>query len=265
MFERDKELLRDLGIPLEVRPTDAWEVEHGYVVPSDRYTLPDPGLSDEERAALWLAAQAVRLGGQAAGPDALFKLGGTPLSGGGEPLAADLGEDGGALAEAFAAVSEHRILRFAYSGRRRTVEPYGLVHRRGHWYVVGAERSDEGVVKAFRVDRAEELAAAGEAGAFTRPAGFRAGDAIPSAPWEAGGEDLEAEVLFDRELAWWARRQLTGRSRVLERSDGSIVATMPVANPGAFIGWMLGFDDGAEIIGPPELRAQLVERVEAAG
>ena len=65
MFERDKDLLRHLGIPLELRPTDAWEVEHGYVVPKDAYALPDPGLTDEERAALWLAAKVVRIGGQA--------------------------------------------------------------------------------------------------------------------------------------------------------------------------------------------------------
>ena len=65
MFERDKDLLRQLGIPLRVEATDAFEVEHGYVVPRDDYSLADPGLTDEERAALWLAAKVVRIGGQA--------------------------------------------------------------------------------------------------------------------------------------------------------------------------------------------------------
>ena len=46
MFERDKDLLRSLGIPLEMRPTDAWEVEHGYVIPREDYSLPDPALTD---------------------------------------------------------------------------------------------------------------------------------------------------------------------------------------------------------------------------
>ena len=72
MFERDKDLLRRLGIPLETLPTDAWGVEHGYAVPRGRYALPDPDLSDEERTALWLAAKVVRLGGGPPGPDALF-------------------------------------------------------------------------------------------------------------------------------------------------------------------------------------------------
>ena len=67
MFERDKALLRRMGIPLELKATDGWEVEYGYALHPDEYQLPDPDLNDEERAALWLAAQVVRLGGQPAG------------------------------------------------------------------------------------------------------------------------------------------------------------------------------------------------------
>ena len=67
MFERDKDLLREMGIPLELQPTDVWEVEFGYVLPPDEYQLEDPGLTDEERTALWLAVQIVRLGGQPQG------------------------------------------------------------------------------------------------------------------------------------------------------------------------------------------------------
>jgi proteasome accessory factor B len=260
MFERDKELLRQLGIPLEVRPTDAWEVEYGYVVPRDRY-LPDPGLTDEERTALWLAATVVRIGGQAPGADALFKLGGAPMAAAGEPLAADLGRDGGDLATAFTAVSDRRRLGFEYRGSRRTIAPYGLVHRRGHWYVVGAEESGEGTIKAYRLDRASKLEAGDTPGAFARPKGFRASDAIPEAPWEAGSDDVKATVRFDPSVAWWARRQLTGRSTVDEAPDGSLSATIPVSNPDAFIGWLVAFEDHAEIVDPPELRDRFVARV----
>ena len=49
MFERDKELLRGIGIPIELRPMDGWEVEHGYVVDPEKYRMADPGLTDEER------------------------------------------------------------------------------------------------------------------------------------------------------------------------------------------------------------------------
>jgi predicted DNA-binding transcriptional regulator YafY len=36
---------------------------------------------------------------------------------------------------------------------------------------------------------------------------------------------------------------------------------MPVANPEAFIGWLLSFGDKAELLEPVELRERLVERV----
>lgn len=261
MFERDKDLLRDLGIPLELRPTDAWEVEHGYVVPAEDYALGDPELDDEERAALWLAAQVVRIGGQAAGPDALFKLGGAPVGGAVEPLAADLGAESETLGDIFLAVSERRWVTFDYRASSRQVAPYGLVHRRGHWYLVGPEAADETTIKAFRVERTEGLELGGEAEQFVRPTDFRASDAIPQAPWEAGGDDLVADVVFDADLAWWAKRQLTGRVEAKEGADGELRASIPVANTDAFISWMMSFDDGAEILGPPELRAALVARL----
>jgi predicted DNA-binding transcriptional regulator YafY len=262
MFERDKDLLRGLGIPLQLRPTDRFEVEEGYVVPAEEYALDDPGLTEEERTALWLAAQAVRLGGQAQGPAAMFKLGGAPLTAAGEPLAADLGAEAEDLAAVFDAVTERRRLSFRYRDRDRTLEPYGLVHRRGHWYISGRERGS-GEIKAFRLDRAAGVGATGEAGAFRRPAGYDAGAAIPDAPWEAGGEDLVARVRFDPEVAWWARRQLTGAESVTEDGDGGLEVTFRVANPGAFIGWLIGFEDRAEILEPPELRAGLIDLVRA--
>jgi len=258
MFERDKTLLRQLGVPLELRPTDAWAVDYGYVVP-DSYALVDPHLSDDEKVALFLASNVVRIGGSAPGPDALFKLGGVRPSAAGEPLAADLGADADALGVVFQAVAERRQVQFSYRDRQRIIDAYGLVHRRGHWYLVGPE--GEGDPKVFRLDRMMSVTADGEPGAFERPKGFRASDTIPSTPWEAGADDLMAEVVFDPEVAWWARRQVGSRASIVDGSDGGITVTMPVANPDAFIGWMLGFDDKAEIVAPAELRDRLVLRI----
>jgi predicted DNA-binding transcriptional regulator YafY len=260
MFERDKDLLRHLGIPLELLPTDAWEVEHGYVVPTDAYALPDPDLTDEERAALWLAAKVVHIGGQASGPEALFKLGGASLTVAGEPLAANLGQEREELADAFTAVVERRLVQFDYRDRGRRVAPFGIVHRRGHWYLVGSETDDE-TIKVYRMDRARDLAVIGDADAFARPAGFRASDAIPSAPWEAGGDDMVAAVAFAPEIAWWARRQLPPATPIVESDDGGFVAELQVANQEAFVGWILSFEDGAEVISPQSLRDHLIARV----
>jgi predicted DNA-binding transcriptional regulator YafY len=259
MFERDKELLRELGISLQREATDAFEVEYGYVVPEGGYELPDPGLTDEERAALWLAAQAVRLGGQPSGPEAIFKLGGVAGAVGGEPLAANLGEEVGLLSDLFTAVVEHRIVRFTYRDKKRSFKPYGLVHRRGHWYLVGATTDRD--VRAFRVDRIRGLTLRDQAGAFTRPADFDVDRSIPDAPWEAGPEDIQAEVVFDAPVAWWARREMGANATVAETADGGIRAVIPVAHPDAFIGWVLGFVDQAEVVAPVELRERLLERV----
>src|SRR5207237_929851 len=79
-FERDKEMLRGMGVPIEVVTlTDG--VEKAYRVPHDEYYLPDLGLEPEETAALRVAVGAVVLGGAADGRGALMKLGGL----GGEP------------------------------------------------------------------------------------------------------------------------------------------------------------------------------------
>lgn len=259
MFERDKDLLRQLGISLERQATDAFEVEYGYVVPEGGYDLPDPGLTDEERAALWLAAQAVRLGGQPSGPEAIFKLGGVPGSIGGEPLAANLGEEVGLLGDLFTAVVEHRIAEFTYRDRDRTFKAYGLVHRRGHWYLVGGLVNGE--IRAFRVDRITDLSLRDAPDAFERPADFDVNRSIPDAPWEAGPEEMTAEVIFDAEVAWWARREMGSNAEITEDDGGAIRAVLPVAHVDAFIGWMLGFVDQAEVLAPPELRERLLARV----
>lgn len=258
MFERDKELLRGIGIPIELQPTDGWEVEHGYVVDPAKYRLPDPGLTDEERAALFLAAQMVRLGGERAAPEAVLKLGGARLTGAVEPLAADLGATIGVLGALFQALSERKVVAFTYKGQKRRTAPYGLGHRRGHWYLVGGSRSGE---RMYRVDRMEKLEVEETAAAFERPAGFRLAAALASMPWEAGTEDtVNAKVRFTEEIAWWAARQLGAKAAKPAR-DGSMTVEVTVANREAFLGWVLSFGDGAEVLEPEELRSAVIDRV----
>jgi predicted DNA-binding transcriptional regulator YafY len=262
-FERDKDLLRSLGIPLRLAFTDRWEVEQGYLVAGDEYALADPGLTDEERAALWLAAQVVRVGGLSSEPAALFKLGGAPPAGAGEPVGADLGAASADLPLLFTAVTEAREVAFTYLGKERRVHPYGLVHRSGHWYLVGPPSGEAGV-RTFRVDRLASLRLGRRPHAFERPVGFRATDAVPSAPWEAGEGELEVTVRFSPKTAWWARRQLGPEATVEEQEDGALVARLQVASVPAFIGWMIGFEDEAEVLAPDEVRRRLLAHVGAS-
>ncbi|MBI5156413.1 MAG: WYL domain-containing protein [Acidimicrobiia bacterium] len=254
-FERDKDLLRGLGVPLRMDFTDRWQVEQGYIVRPDEYGLPDPGLTDDERAALWLATGMARLGGEAAGPGGILKLGGGALPPSADPLSADLGTDAEMLGSLFGAIVERRRIGFRYHDHRRGVAPLGLVHRMGHWYLVGEVR---GETRTYRVDRITELEVGSDRDAFTPPAGFRASDGFPDAPWEAGQEDVAAVVRFTPAVAWWARRQLPADTSIADQADGSLVAHIHVASTAAFIGWLIGFEDGALLEGPVSLRRQFI-------
>ena len=258
-FERDKDLLRSLGVPLVLTHTDVWQVELGYEVPSDEYAIDDPGLSDEERSALLLAAQAVRFGGQPTELGAIFKLGGARRSTDSGMLYADLGHDLDVLGSLYDAVTRRRLTSFAYRGRQRTVEPYGLVHRFGHWYLAAQERGTGQLVKAFRVDRMTGLAIDDEPGAFIRPEGFHAKDALGSFSPDPG-TGARALVRFDPDVAQVALSQVVG-AREVDRDATGVLVEVPISTHRSVIGWVLGFDDRAVIESPTELRNAFVDFV----
>ena len=51
-FERDKDTLRGIGIPVRLEGVDSFGPEQGYRIPPDEYYLPSLDLSSEEQAAL---------------------------------------------------------------------------------------------------------------------------------------------------------------------------------------------------------------------
>lgn len=57
MFERDKNELRDLGIPLEVGKVSALDPSEGYRINRDAYALPPVELTPDEAAAVAVATQ----------------------------------------------------------------------------------------------------------------------------------------------------------------------------------------------------------------
>lgn len=253
-FERDKDLLRSLGVPLTTTFTDVWEVEMGYVVPSEDLLIDDPGFTDDERTALLLAAEAVRFGGQATQLDAVFKLGGARRSHTTAPVLADLGEDLASLGDLFGAVTDRRRIRFVYRDRGRLVDPYGLVHRYGHWYVVGSETSDLGTIKAFRVDRMDAPSADADAGAFERPEGFDAG-ALAADLGPSSGAGM-ARIRFDSDFVDVALHRAGARS--LSSDDSTTLVEVPLSDDGSMISWLLGFDDHAVIIEPEDLKERFL-------
>ncbi len=265
MFERDKESLRRLGIRLELRATDGWELESGYVVPDENYRTIDPGFTEDERTALALAVHMVRAGGSPAGADALLKMGGARSVRAGKPVGADLGLASNRLHPLFQAVLDRYRLSFVYRGRPRLLEPYGMCHRRGHWYFAGAEPGKSGETRTYRLDRADEMSIEGPAAAFERPAGFTARDILSSLPWEQTSDGSMARVRWDADVAWWAGRRFPDARLVETAPDGSTVLEIPYSASENFVDLILDMDSKAVILEPPELRAELIRRVRGQG
>ena len=57
MFERDKNELRDLGIPLETGKVSSFDPVEGYRINRDAYALPAVELTGDEAAAVAVASQ----------------------------------------------------------------------------------------------------------------------------------------------------------------------------------------------------------------
>ena len=260
-FERDKASLRELGIELAQEATDAWEVEWGYVVPESNYRTIEPGLTDEERTALALAVHMVRSGGWPSGANGLLKLGGARLADTDTPVGADLGLGSENLGLIFQAVLERRLIRFVYHGRPRTLCAYGMHHRRGHWYFAGVEPDQDATIRTYRLDRAERLEPAGDPDAFPRPEGYSARDILESLPWEQQATK-RALIECDADIAWWVEHRFPDAEAVETTEAGGTILEVPYTND-SLLDMVIFLDDGAVILDPPELRAEMVRRLEA--
>ncbi|MGA3354074.1 MAG: WYL domain-containing protein [Acidimicrobiales bacterium] len=275
-FERDKRALRELGIPISVEPL-AGEEQLGYRIYPESYYLPELRLDPDEEHALSFAVAAVQLGG-AAGRDAVAKLGATgEVPEPGLPPIAVL-PSLPALGPLHEAVRDRALVSFAYRGRHREVEPYGLAFRLTAWYLVGRDRtaSDAGL-RTFRVDRFEDAPVLRESGAFELPEGFDLREAVRFLPWRVGARAASARV--DEEDTEPATVEVTmvvdarlARSVVATVGAGSVESWEPsgaarlriaVPTQSAFVDWVVGLGDTAEVLGPPEMRAAVVRRLEA--
>jgi predicted DNA-binding transcriptional regulator YafY len=259
-FERDKETLRELGIPVRVESVDGFGAEQAYRIHPDDYYLPDLGLTEAELAALHVAVTAVRLEGDA-GREGLAKLGGLAGAGADSPVA-QLDVTPG-LAALFDAAARHAVVSFTYRGAVRSLEPYGVVLRFGHWYVVGHDR-DRDAPRAFRVDRIDDEPALGPPGAFRPPEGVDPAELVRADPMTYGEDrPVSAQVLVDAPRAGWVVDQLGDEAVAERRPDGAVVVTLPVVNRAAFRAWVIDLLDHAEVLSPPELRADMVAWLDA--
>ncbi len=268
-FERDKDMLRAYGVPLEMTGTDVWDVEQGYTIRKDRYYLPDIAFTPEEITALYLAAQS-----GSATTDALSGVrkliygadGGVLTGSAGGPLAMESDTDQDRLMAAANAASERHAVRFGYRTAQgatsdRTVDAFGVVFRSGRWYLVGHDRERD-AIRAFRLSRVTTGLTDAGAGAEP-PAGFAAIDHVESAPWDAAGLPV-AHVAFTPEAAVLAEGNISGTTRDRVRDDGWVVLAVPAADPATLGPLILQYGPEAEVLDPPALRDDVIARLEAA-
>ncbi|HZO69886.1 MAG TPA: WYL domain-containing protein, partial [Kribbellaceae bacterium] len=151
MFERDKDELRDLGIPIEMGSQDKFfSDEVGYRIRRDVFELPEVKLEGDEAAVLGVAARVWQHASLAeATSSAVLKLKAAGIQTDQTALAAiepHVAASEPAFDPLWSAVVTRSVVTFEHrrSGAaeavKRTLEPWGIVSWHGRWYVVGRDR-----------------------------------------------------------------------------------------------------------------------------
>jgi proteasome accessory factor B len=277
MFERDKNELRDLGIPLEVGRVSALDAGEGYRINRDAYSLPPVELTPDEAAAvavatqLWespeliTATQGALLKLRAAGVDvdpdapvAIASPAGVPGLRGSEDV----------LGILLSAIDSRQAVQFPHRPSRaepystRTVEPWGVVTEKGRWYLVGHDR-DRGDTRIFRLSRiGAEVTSIGPAGAITMPDDVDlrriVADKVTEVPtggqarvWVADGR----ATALRRAGRSIATRQLGGR-------DGEVIE-LDIGSTDRLARDITGHGADAVVLGPQSLRDDVLARLRA--
>lgn len=271
MFERDKETLRELEIPLEVVKVegDAGMVD-AYFIDEYHYWMRDPGLTPDEQAALMLAFELVEVGGLSAELDGSglypMKLGIDASAGSASPaVGASVNVDEVTLGF-FTAITERCEVRFQYrtpggEDLERKLQPLSLASVAGHWYVAGIDL-DRGADRVYRVDRVTSDLALGPPGAFEAESRPDIRAQLAGGPWTFGEGEVRVTVRFASDVVWRAKNLFRSAAEFTDRS-ADVVMTLNVAEPANLVESILSFGAKAEVLEPESLRVGLVEHLKA--
>lgn len=176
-FERDKDALRALGVPIVTGSDDAcFEDGSGYRITRRDFELPPVDFDADELSALALASRVWREASARADTiSAIAKLraGGAQVdSRRFEALAPQISASEPAFDVCWQATLDRTRIAFRYRGadELRTVRPWSLIWRRGSWYLLGFDE-DRGAPRMFKLGRISSgPATVGGPGAFIIPA-----------------------------------------------------------------------------------------------
>ncbi|MFN8168823.1 MAG: WYL domain-containing protein [Candidatus Nanopelagicales bacterium] len=265
MFERDKEELRSMGVPvLTVEGSDGAGGIEGYRVAVDDYALPEVGFTADELAVLGLAA---RVWEQASlGPAAqravrkLEALGDGTLVDGPVGIETRIATAEPSFPVLLDAVSSRRTVSFDYrkpgdeAPERREVQPWGIASRRGHWYLVGHD-TRRGEARVFRLSRVVGTPkASGPPGQYDVPEGVDVVRMIAASSPEPAESVASIRVSSGR--AHGLRRRAVG-------DPTADVLEIPFSDEEALAIELVGLGPDAVALAPESLRAAVVRRLQA--
>ncbi len=237
-FERDKDELRVMGVPVETGSNNPlFPDEVGYRIRRKDFELPAIEFTSAETAALGLAATVWESATQAEqAVSALAKLraaGVDPDPGRLAGLAPSIGAREPAFASVWSATVDRAPIRFGYKGQPRRVEPWAMTYRRGNWYLLGQDR-DKQEPRMFKVARVDGPAERiGRAGSYP----------VPELDLEAAWRSLEPRQP-DTEAILAIR---PGRAPDLRHRGRPVVASQPV--PAGYEPWAVSYARAAELVG----------------
>lgn len=270
-FERDKEELRALGVPVDVGSNSALhEDEVGYRIRRSDFELPAVELTRAESTAVALAAHMwteatmaehtasalAKLRSVGAEPDAARLAALTPAAGSG------LAGPGGGFDTIRAALRDRRRVRFTYrDGSRRTVEPWLVNFRHGAWYLTGFD-IDRGAERMFRLNRIRgDVEAVGDAASYDIP-----GDTALKAVQQRlapATEPIGARVAVRRGAGGLLRRA----GRVVEATeteqvpDGFDVLALFTPSLSMLAADVASLGEDAHVLAPTDLREAVIARL----
>jgi len=264
-FERDKDELRAMGVPVETGSNSVlFPDDIGYRIRRKDFELPPIGFTPEETAALGLAATVWESATQAEqAVSALAKLRAAGVDPDPERLAGlapSIGAREPAFAAIWAATAERVTVRFSYKGQPRRVQPWAMAYRRGSWYLVALD-VDKGERRTFKVSRIDaEVTRLGKPGSYQVPAEVEM-DAV-LAGLEPGPADAEAIVAIRDGRAADLRR----RARPVPAEDvpwGFRAFAVSYSRTGDFVGEVCAHGSDVIVLAPAGIRRSVIAQLKA--